>query len=102
MKSKFQNLDFGSVEVLSQEQQNKVKGGYITYGQAGGSNLLWPYTPPYNGNPPGTLPPIPPTGVPGNPGGGEMCYKNALTGAFSKDPDFSQGGWLPTSSGCNK
>jgi hypothetical protein len=40
MKSKFQNLDFGSVEVLSQEQQNKVKGGYFTYGQAGGVSII--------------------------------------------------------------
>jgi hypothetical protein len=36
MKSKFQNLDFGSVEVLSQEQQNKVKGGYIPASGGGG------------------------------------------------------------------
>jgi hypothetical protein len=28
MKRKFQNFDFGAVEVLSQEEQSKVKGGY--------------------------------------------------------------------------
>jgi hypothetical protein len=35
MKSKFQNFDFGSVEVLSRDEQNKVKGG--AYG-AGSNN----------------------------------------------------------------
>jgi hypothetical protein len=33
MKSKFQNFDFGSVEVLSQEEAAKVKGG--AYGVSG-------------------------------------------------------------------
>jgi hypothetical protein len=54
MKSKFQNFDFGSVEVLSRDEQNKVKGGYIP--NTGGG--LYPYTPPYGGAPtgPGGLP----------------------------------------------
>ncbi len=43
MKSKFQNFDFGSVQVLSQEEQSRVKGGYIPntggdiYGGSGGT-----------------------------------------------------------------
>jgi hypothetical protein len=36
MKSKFQNFDFGSVEVLSRDEQNKVKGGYIPNTGGGG------------------------------------------------------------------
>ncbi len=39
MKSKFQNFDFGAVQVLSQEEQSKVKGGY-----SGGFSLpYWCY-----------------------------------------------------------
>lgn len=36
MKSKFKNLNFGSVEVLSQEQAAKVKGGAYGAGPQSG------------------------------------------------------------------
>ncbi len=36
MKSKFQNFDFGTVEVLSREESAKVKGGAYGFGQYGG------------------------------------------------------------------
>jgi hypothetical protein len=35
MKSKFGSFDFGSVEVLSREEQSKVKGGYQGGGAGG-------------------------------------------------------------------
>lgn len=35
MKSKFQNLDFGSVALLSQNEQRKVTGGYSGGGPGG-------------------------------------------------------------------
>jgi hypothetical protein len=40
MKSKFQNLNFDSVEVLSREQSARVKGG--AYGAGGGVSYLSP------------------------------------------------------------
>ena len=40
MKSKFKNLNFGSVEVLSNEEQKKVQGGY-----SGFSLPVWCYRP---------------------------------------------------------
>jgi hypothetical protein len=36
MKSKFQNFDFGAVEILSREEAAKVKGGAYGAGQYGG------------------------------------------------------------------
>ncbi len=51
MKSKFQNFDFGDVEVLSREEAAKVKGGYIP-NTGGGINGT--YTPPYGGAPTGS------------------------------------------------
>ncbi len=40
MKSKFQNLNFGSVEILSKEQKQKVKGGYSNSGSVGGTSCI--------------------------------------------------------------
>jgi hypothetical protein len=51
MKSKFQNFDFGSVEVLSRDEQNKVKGGAYGFGQYGGSGGSFG-PPPKEWNPP--------------------------------------------------
>ncbi len=44
MKSKFQNFDFGTVEVLSREESAKVKGGAYgsgQYGNGGGFPPAW-------------------------------------------------------------
>ena len=38
MKSKFKNLNFGSVEVFSNEEQKKVQGGY-----SGSTLPVWCY-----------------------------------------------------------
>jgi hypothetical protein len=65
MKSKFQNFDFGSVEVLSRDEQNKVKGGAYGFGQYGGSG---------GGFPTGTNP----------PGPGGKCFKT-WTGQYFAD-----------------
>ena len=35
MKNKFQNFNLGEVEVLTQAEQSRVKGGYLPYGNGG-------------------------------------------------------------------
>ncbi len=57
MKSKFQNFDFGDVEVLSREEQSKVKGGYIPYTGVG---PLLPWS----------------SGTTGGPPASYRCYRN--------------------------
>ena len=70
MKTKFQNFNLGEVEVLTQAEQSRVKGGY----------------PPNGGGPGGYTPPTPPTDP------GKVCYKGIWEYFLNESTCHSYGG----------